>query len=72
MSEIPKIIRAIGLALSACNNCVATDDVNAHPKPDYSWRIDHNKEIAILLELEQKLAANTDTCPVCGHYNKSL
>lgn len=72
MSKIPQTIRAIGLALSACNNTVTTDDMNAQPKPDYSWRIDHNKEIAMLLELEQKLTINTGICPVCGHYNKSL
>jgi hypothetical protein len=59
MPETPQIIRAIGLALNACHNTIATDDVKATPKADYSWRIDHSKEIAMLSELEQKLAANT-------------
>lgn len=72
MPEISQIIRAIGLALNACNNTITTDDVNAQPKEDYSWRIDHGKEMALLSELEQKLAINTDTCPVCGHCNKRL
>jgi hypothetical protein len=38
-------IRDIGLALNACHNTVTTDDVNARPQADYSWRIDHTKEI---------------------------
>jgi len=65
-----EIIREAGLALSACNNTVTTDDVNAEPKEDYSWRIDNKKEIALLGELEK--AINTDTCRVCENCNKFL
>jgi len=69
MLKISQIIESIGLALSACHNTVTTDNVDAQPKHDYSWRIDHSKEIALLSELKQRVI-NTDTCPVCGHCNK--
>ncbi len=72
MSKISEIIRVIGLALSASHNTITTDDVNAQPKKDYSWRIDNSQEIVLLSELEQMLFKNIDTCPVCGHCNKSL
>lgn len=65
-----KKIEKIGIALNACHNTITTDDVTAQPKKDYSWRIDHKKEMALLEELEQVMTKNTDTCPVCGHCNK--
>ncbi len=55
MTDIAVIIRDIGLALNACHNTITTDDVNANPKEDYSWRIDHRKELALLSELERFL-----------------
>lgn len=68
ISEIPQAIRTIGLALHSCHNTVTTDDITAQPN-ETSWRIDHTKEIALLDELEQFLANNTDICPLCGHCN---
>ena len=52
LAEIKQAIREIGLALSAVNNCIATDDVEAQPT-ETSWRVDHTNELAKLNALEQ-------------------
>ena len=49
-----RIFRAIGLALNASNNCVATDNVDAKVD-DLSWRIDNHEEIAMLDEVSKEL-----------------
>lgn len=43
--ELIKTLDAINLALSASNNCIATDDVTAQPDETH-WRIDHTEELS--------------------------
>lgn len=71
-TQIVKAIRDIVLALNMTNNCITTDVPGIEPKKDYSWRVDHSKELAQLDSLERLLMANTDICPLCGHCNKYL
>ncbi len=52
-------IRSIGLALSASNGCVTTDDVNAEPD-DMSWVINNTKEIKLLEDMELALVSISD------------
>jgi hypothetical protein len=49
-------IRAIGLALNIANGCVATDLPEVEPS-ETSWRIDHSKELEMLLGLEKHLSS---------------
>lgn len=55
-----KAIRVIGLALSASNNCIITDNPDA-ALDELSWRTDHSEALTLLKELECSLQeANTD------------
>ena len=54
-TDLAQAIRAISLALNACHNTVATDDVRAEPKEDYSWRIDNLDAIGRLQWIEELL-----------------
>jgi hypothetical protein len=58
--ELEATIRAIGLALNASHNAVATDECGIEPN-EASWRINHSTELQMLKELEQHLMANSDT-----------
>jgi hypothetical protein len=60
--------RAIGLALNASHNTVATDVVGVAPD-EKSWRIDHSKEIALLDELVALVS--TGICPECADRSKN-
>jgi len=53
--KIKRYLNDIGLALNASHNTVATDNINASPEADKSWRIDHAKEISKLGKLEEML-----------------
>ena len=50
-------LRDIGLALSACNNTIATDDVDAKPDETH-WRINNADAIQKVEALELMLALN--------------
>ena len=52
---IKDAIKRIGMALSSCHNCVATDIVGTEPKKGESWRIDNIKEIGLLDKVESML-----------------
>ena len=69
LKNAKETIWVIGLALRASHNTITTDIVGVEPDKT-SWRIDNSKEIAMIDKLEQQL--NTDTCPLCGHCNKTL
>ena len=46
-AELENAFRAIGLALNATHNTVATDVVGIEPN-ETSWRVNNEKEIALL------------------------
>ncbi len=64
--RISQTLERVGLALNACHNTITTDDVDAAPVPDYSWRIDNSREIDEVEALRSLFATDTGTCPVCG------
>ena len=63
---IRRALRDIGLALNATHNTVATDRVGATPDDEYSWTVDHRREIGLVHELEAMLLTNTDTDLGCA------
>lgn len=68
--ELRDALRNIGLALHATHNTVATDVVGIEPT-ETSWRVDHQKELALIDKIEAAFF-NKDTCPVCGGHNRFL
>lgn len=63
---IEQAIRAIGLALHSCNNCVTMDLPEKTPVAGESWRIDHSREIAMLGELAATLGVSSGTAHECA------
>jgi len=53
--EIHKAIREIGLALNLSHNTIATDNINAKPQKDYSWKIDNDNAMSELKNIETLL-----------------
>lgn len=70
-SKVNDALRAIGLALSASHNVIASDQPDLEPD-NTTWRTNHIKELESLRYLEDVLASNTDTCPLCGSHNNDL
>lgn len=53
-TELKAAIDEIGLALNACNNCVATDLPEAEPD-ETSWRIDNRKALKLVDDIASEL-----------------
>ena len=62
-AEIAEAFRAIGLALHATHNTVATDDVTAVPS-ETAWRVDHSQEVALLDRMQRHFSALVPTSDV--------
>lgn len=69
-TDLKNALRDIGLALNAAHNTIATDVVGVEPT-DTSWRVNHEKELALLEKIEEAIFSS-DTCPVCGCHNMCL
>ena len=57
--QLKHAFNAIGLALNASHNTVATDRTDTEPT-EFSWRIDHSQEIDLLAKLEVFFSNNSN------------
>ena|GEM_PF-2099734 len=70
-NDLKRLLLDVELALSAVNNCVATDSIDAKTD-DTSWKIDNTKLILELQKLSNTLFNNRDidNCPLYKYRRK--
>lgn len=71
LANIRKILVSVQLILSACNDTITTDSVDANEDEIY-WRIDHNQQIQQIDKIAKLLNNNLCSGPRCFYDNNDL
>lgn len=71
LANIRKILVSVQLSLSACNNTITTDNLDA-TEDETHWRIDHNQQIQQIDEIAKLLNINLCSDPQCFYDNNDL